>query len=167
MSTKAHDRIIDKLGVHGLRELDALAHACDSMDDGKLGCVPRDRIKDYQPGGTLHDLAATGCLKASPDGFVACHQRRMPYVTILPVGRTVLRRAAARGIDLMEPTHRHRARGSLYRVTAVRVEVQTSRPIVEGDTLTVYVGEDGKMWARLDSEFNDGRFVDLDEEREW
>jgi len=167
MAKSQTDKIIDALGVHGLRNLDALAHACDSMPDGKLGCVPRDRIRDYQSGGILHDLVATGCVKASPDGFVACHKRRMPYITILPAGRTVLRHAVARQIDLDEPTHRHRARGTLYRIDAVRVEVQTSRPIVEGDTLTVYVGEDGKKWARLDSEFNDGRFVDLEEDRAW
>jgi hypothetical protein len=91
----------------------------------------------------------------------------MPAVTMLPFGRAVLRRAAVLRDDMKAPTHRHRKRGSSYRVTAARVEVQTDRPIVEGDTLTIYVGEDGKCWARLDSEFNDGRFIDLEEERMW
>lgn len=57
------------------------------------------------------------------------------------------------------PTHRHVARGTDYRVTSTGGEVQTSRPIVEGDTLTTYVDAGGKVWHRLDSEFNDGRFV--------
>lgn len=55
-------------------------------------------------------------------------------------------------------THCHIKRGSTYTVERQGAEVQTSRPIVEGDMITVYVGTDGKAWARLDEEFNDGRF---------
>lgn len=59
---------------------------------------------------------------------------------------------------IANPTHRHIKRGSTYTVERHGAEVQTSRPIVEGDTITVYVGTDCKAWARLDEEFNDGRF---------
>lgn len=59
---------------------------------------------------------------------------------------------------LNAPTVRHKKRQSTYLRAFEDVEVQTSRPIVEGDKLTIYIGESGKVWARLDEEFNDGRF---------
>lgn len=49
------------------------------------------------------------------------------------------------------PTHRHINRGSSYKRVFEKVEVQTSRPIVEGDELTVYRSKEGKVWARLDA----------------
>ncbi|MCS4089879.1 hypothetical protein [Rhizobium sp. BK176] len=56
---------------------------------------------------------------------------------------------------------RHLNRGSDYDVMREEVSVQTSRPIQEGDVLTVYVEPDGRGWARLRDEFNDGRFETL------
>jgi hypothetical protein len=56
---------------------------------------------------------------------------------------------------------RHLTRGSDYDVVREEVSVQTARPIHEGDVLTVYVEPDGKGWARLKDEFNDGRFETL------
>lgn len=53
---------------------------------------------------------------------------------------------------------RHVKSRGIYARVRYGVEVQTSRPIVEGDTLTIYVGKGGKVWARLDEEFDDGRF---------
>lgn len=58
------------------------------------------------------------------------------------------------------PTHRHKKRGSTYRVVA-QAAVQSGRAIVEGDKLIVYLGEDGYWWARPVDEFNDGRFETL------
>lgn len=60
------------------------------------------------------------------------------------------------------PRWRHVKRGSTY-TEAGRGEVQTSRPIVEGDKLVAYRGEDGRWWFRLPEEFDDGRFVKLSE----
>lgn len=37
-------------------------------------------------------------------------------------------------------------------------EVQSSRPIKEGDVLTIYLDMYGKLWARPVEEFHDGRF---------
>lgn len=67
------------------------------------------------------------------------------------------------------PTHQHLKRGSTYRVIGeaeAQVSVAgrsdfpaTARLIGDGDKLTVYQGEDGKLWVRFSDEFNDGRFV--------
>ncbi|MER2635178.1 MAG: hypothetical protein ABTQ30_15130 [Rhizobiaceae bacterium] len=57
-------------------------------------------------------------------------------------------------------TFRHVKRGSCYREIA-RAELQASRPLREGDTLVVYAGDDGKVWCRLDIEFDDGRFEEV------
>lgn len=44
-----------------------------------------------------------------------------------------------------------------------RAKVQAAtRPIEEGDTVIIYVGNDGEFHARRDEEFEDGRFITLD-----
>ena len=53
---------------------------------------------------------------------------------------------------------RHKERGSFYDVVFEEASVQAKRPIMEGDVVAVYVGDDGRPWVRLVSEFNDGRF---------
>ena len=55
---------------------------------------------------------------------------------------------------------RHRKRGFNY-VVEGNGELQSSAgPITleEGDHLTVYRAEDGKLWLRVPGEFEDGRF---------
>lgn len=59
------------------------------------------------------------------------------------------------------PFWRHRERGSVY-IEMGRGELQSSRPIVEGDRLTAYRGSDGQWWFRPCDEFDDGRFERLD-----
>jgi CDGSH-type Zn-finger protein len=65
------------------------------------------------------------------------------------------------GIGLVRaaPTHRHVKRGTLYDVLG-QAELQSSGgPVPERATLTVYRGaDDGKLWARPQPEFEDGRF---------
>lgn len=57
------------------------------------------------------------------------------------------------------PTHRHVKRGTSYEVIGEAELQQASRfGPTEGDRLTIYRGEDGKLWARASSEFEDGRF---------
>jgi hypothetical protein len=60
------------------------------------------------------------------------------------------------------PTHRHVNRGTDYEVIG-HAELQSACPVdpTEGDELVIYRGEDGKLWARVDHEFNDGRFKPL------
>ena len=70
---------------------------------------------------------------------------------------------------LAEPPHsgppprwRHVARGSDY-VEVGRAKVQNSLQLIdEGDTIVVYRGADGKLWAREEGEFEDGRFVQVE-----
>lgn len=54
----------------------------------------------------------------------------------------------------------HHRRGGNYRRFAKAASVQSSRPIIEGDTVTVYVSQDHRVWIRLQEEFEDGRFCD-------
>ena len=81
---------------------------------------------------------------------------------------TILREAA----EGWRPTHRHKKRGSTYRVIGeaeaqvsaggwkfpTKTGVQYVRPIQDGDHITVYQGQGGELWARFSDEFNDGRF---------
>lgn len=57
------------------------------------------------------------------------------------------------------PTHRHR-KGGLYRLTGAATFAGEYQPR-EGDVLMVYEGPDGRLWARIRSEFYDGRFETL------
>ena len=74
--------------------------------------------------------------------------------------------------ELNKPTHRHVKRGSTYQVLG-ELQMQISTPwepiagmtagrfIKEGDHITVYRGEDGKLWGRFPDEFNNDRFEKL------
>lgn len=57
------------------------------------------------------------------------------------------------------PTHRHKARGSLYKVLG-EGKMQIASPFSDLDMtpMTIYEGEDGQTWVRPTEEFNDGRF---------
>lgn len=56
---------------------------------------------------------------------------------------------------------RHVGRGTTYTEVG-RAELQVSAGFVEeGDTLVVYRGTDGKLWARPQHEFCDGRFEEV------
>jgi len=54
--------------------------------------------------------------------------------------------------------YRHVKRGTVYTVIGeAELQVAVCNP-VEGDLLTIYRGDDGKLWARFRDEFLDGRF---------
>jgi len=80
---------------------------------------------------------------------VACMAGRPPVTDVLP---------GYRKPDWAFRRMRHLTRGSSYDVIAEEASVQTSKPIVEGDRVAVYLGDDGGTWVRPVGEFNDGRF---------
>jgi hypothetical protein len=61
--------------------------------------------------------------------------------------------------------YRHVKRGSVYTLPFGRAEagVQCQEPVRDGDTLLIYIGDDGMIWARPTDEFFDGRFERLPE----
>ena len=63
---------------------------------------------------------------------------------------------------LCAPTHRHKKMGTLYRIVGnPTLQLSPGYSLQEGDELIVYVGQDGKSWARSEGEFDDGRFEEL------
>ena len=58
---------------------------------------------------------------------------------------------------------RHVKRGSVYSLPFGRAEamVQCAEPITDESVLTIYIGEDGMIFARPTHEFHDGRFEPL------
>jgi len=58
---------------------------------------------------------------------------------------------------------KHVKRGTTYAEIG-RAELQASQDVVEGVTLVIYRGDDGKLWARQEDEFEDGRFEEVQRE---
>ncbi len=56
------------------------------------------------------------------------------------------------------PTHWHVQRGTEYEVLGEGCFQASMLPYADDLAVTVYRGEDGRLWARPTSEFNDGRF---------
>lgn len=55
----------------------------------------------------------------------------------------------------------HVKRGSTYSKIGV-AELQSFSPVVEGVPLVIYKSiKDGRLWARPEQEFNDGRFIPI------
>lgn len=61
------------------------------------------------------------------------------------------------GAAAFTPTHRHKARGSVYQEIGI-AELQSATRIQEGAWLIIYRAKDGRLWARPTREFRDGRF---------
>ena len=60
-----------------------------------------------------------------------------------------------------KPTHRHLKRGTSYEVIG-QGWLQTTALIgtsADDENVTIYRGDDGRLWVRPTAEFNDGRFV--------
>lgn len=54
--------------------------------------------------------------------------------------------------------HTHKKRGGNYQVIGT-AEMQTGAPVAEGEKLVIYqCQKTGRLWARPEAEFNDGRF---------
>ena len=98
------DKIIETLGDDLVRELDAICWFCDSGPDGNYALFPASNVLRYKPGGEVSQLVETGCIQFMKRAHVETLGRRMPAVKMLQVGRRVLRRAKAIGIDLSPAT---------------------------------------------------------------
>lgn len=80
----------------------------------------------------------------------------------IPAIIALLRPAAPDAGGGFNPTHRHVKRGTTYQVLGeARLQQASQFGPVEGDSITFYRGEDGQLWARATSEFEDGRFSAL------
>lgn len=56
---------------------------------------------------------------------------------------------------------RHLKRGTVYtEVCRAQIQIATV-DVVEGSDMVVYRGEDGRLWAREEGEFEDGRFEEV------
>lgn len=74
---------------------------------------------------------------------------------------STLRAALAAAAEVGEqPRWRHLKRGTTYTEIG-RAELQSAIFVREGAILVIYQGEDGKIWARWQGEFEDGRFQRL------
>lgn len=61
---------------------------------------------------------------------------------------------------------KHNKRGSTYRLIGLGA-VQCDQPLRDCERVAIYRDEaDGRLWARRDHEFVDGRFTELPEERD-
>jgi len=79
---------------------------------------------------------------------------------VMPIILEALRGASGGGAGEVR-TWRHVKRGSTYReIGRAKLQAATIQPR-EGNTLVVYHGDDGQLWARLSSEFEDGRFEEI------
>lgn len=54
-------------------------------------------------------------------------------------------------------THTHKRRGTRYSVVGV-ARIQSEYPLNDMESVVIYAGEDGELWARPPAEFHDGRF---------
>jgi hypothetical protein len=57
-----------------------------------------------------------------------------------------------------KPTHRHVKRGTTYEIVGNAILQCSANSILDEQPLVVYRGEDGQLWVRGVTEFNDGRF---------
>lgn len=56
------------------------------------------------------------------------------------------------------PTHQHKKRGSAYEFLGT-ARIQSDEPLSDMAAVEVYIGRNGDLWARRQSEFHDGRFT--------
>ncbi len=59
--------------------------------------------------------------------------------------------------------YRHHNRGGEYKVIGhAQVQAPDDAPLTDYEVVTVYRSKMGDLWVRRKSEFEDGRFIELD-----
>jgi len=91
--------------------------------------------------------------------------RWLGYIQGVLVAREILTLQECKDINKLHSrdifTHRHKKRGSSYKVVGeARLQFSVTIP-QDGDMLVLYQGEDGVFSVRHPTEFNDGRFEKL------
>lgn len=97
---RSDDRIIETVGVELLRELKAICWFCDAGVDGKYALVPSNRRHWYMPGGQHHALVESGCVRLLKSTYCETIRQSRPALRMEQVGRRVLLRAKALGLEL-------------------------------------------------------------------
>lgn len=59
---------------------------------------------------------------------------------------------------------RHKKRGTEYQIIG-HGKIQTDVPLKDYDEVVIYVAENGSLWIRPVSEFMDGRFENVENEK--
>ena len=133
-----------------MTEDDLRAHVRDIVDQscGSAGAIARKH--------GIHPKALTLFLSGArgPSAEVAAafgYERRYMPLSATPASVTP---------DAGE-MYRHKKRGTLYEMIGT-AELQAEQPQCEHAELAIYLGEDGKLWARNTAEFHDGRFERFD-----
>lgn len=129
------------------------------MGDGKSGWEGASRT---EPAGT-HAKPIGWVVRAENGNTILWGDREQADAAAAKYGRPVepLYVLSPRPADGWCPTHQHVRRGSLYRVLARDVEMQTTAYLGEGAIVTVYEGQNGRLWVRRQADFDDGRFERL------
>ena len=74
----------------------------------------------------------------------------------------VTRFSVGNNYNMGNKTWTHARRETQYQDMVI-AEVQTSRPVQEGESVVIYVSREGKPYARPSNEFFDGRFVEAND----
>jgi hypothetical protein len=111
--------------------------------------------------GRLAEMVDSGRIDAAYGNF------SHPAVTMiadvrkmLPALRTLATQPAT-GRTMGGEKYRHVKRGTVYEVVGTAELQTTDGALVDGSSLIVYRGDDGRLWAREEGEFHDGRFAAL------
>lgn len=86
------------------------------------------------------------------------------HLSTYPAGHPItMARAALAPAPIVQggERYRHVKRGTEYEVIGTAELQIATGDLVDGSVLVVYRGDDGKVWAREEDEFHDGRFVAL------
>ena len=115
---------------------------------------PKDRYRDKRQ--RLHDdlrHMANDAITAGPDSIPPVHDPDR----LLLAAEMVIAPLTEEMNRPWKPTHRHKKRGTTYIVIA-QGYLQIKQKYIDMLPVTIYQGEEGRIWVRPTVEFEDGRF---------